>query len=582
VQAEQERARRDSEVRQLEQAVQESERQLQLLGPMVDDLRASLKDETDALASLKRELEEERGRRRSAELRVENLTELVAQMEKRGAEALGEERGEREALEATVSGLKELVARAEGDLRREAEARQAAEARLRQMEQQLEANNVRFEEEERRLRAMARESADLEALVESKSAEVAERLQAEAALNARIQEMGERFQDKEAESQRWRGELRALQTTIKERGVKGEKEAARLRKKLDTMEDVASMSKQLSEYQRAIEARESRLAEIEQKIKAAVQTRGPEGGARAPGSAGRAVASLGGANAPEAEPRREPEPTPAAAPAAAAGPCFSVCSIPHPAKEEKGGEDAYFISREAGVFGVADGVSGWAELGVDPALYSSELMGRVGRAAPAAPAGAQGLRAVLDASFREMESPGSTTVSVARVTAGRQLEVASLGDSGVAVLRETDAAGWRVVWRSKAQSHAFNMPYQLSSEAEESDSPADAQVAAVGLERGDVVVAASDGLWDNMHNAELCAAVGEHLAGREGPGEGLAEAIGRVAARHAQDPEYASPFMQEAFEQGELEVSVWDKLRGAAPTGGKLDDITVVAARVAP
>ena len=52
-----------------------------------------------------------------------------------------------------------------------------------------------------------------------------------------------------------------------------------------------------------------------------------------------------------------------------------ACVIPHPDKMEKGGEDAFFISERGYCLGVADGVGGWAEIGVDPGLYSKELMG---------------------------------------------------------------------------------------------------------------------------------------------------------------------------------------------------------------
>lgn len=51
--------------------------------------------------------------------------------------------------------------------------------------------------------------------------------------------------------------------------------------------------------------------------------------------------------------------------------------IPHPDKKDKGGEDAFFSSRWysllISVLAVADGVGGWNELGVDPALYSRKL-----------------------------------------------------------------------------------------------------------------------------------------------------------------------------------------------------------------
>lgn len=42
---------------------------------------------------------------------------------------------------------------------------------------------------------------------------------------------------------------------------------------------------------------------------------------------------------------------------------------------ESGGEDAFFISRVGcGALGVADGVGGWAEEGVDASAYSRGLM----------------------------------------------------------------------------------------------------------------------------------------------------------------------------------------------------------------
>lgn len=44
---------------------------------------------------------------------------------------------------------------------------------------------------------------------------------------------------------------------------------------------------------------------------------------------------------------------------------------PHPEKAYKGGEDAVFTSDN--VLLVADGVGGWVESGIDPALYSKRL-----------------------------------------------------------------------------------------------------------------------------------------------------------------------------------------------------------------
>jgi serine/threonine protein phosphatase PrpC len=40
----------------------------------------------------------------------------------------------------------------------------------------------------------------------------------------------------------------------------------------------------------------------------------------------------------------------------------------------QGGEDAYFLSEDGQVVGVADGVGGWALSGIDSGLYSKSLM----------------------------------------------------------------------------------------------------------------------------------------------------------------------------------------------------------------
>ena len=52
-------------------------------------------------------------------------------------------------------------------------------------------------------------------------------------------------------------------------------------------------------------------------------------------------------------------------------------NTPHPEKVDKGGEDAWFIRVDAnggGAFGVADGVGGYDEFGVDSGLFSKRLM----------------------------------------------------------------------------------------------------------------------------------------------------------------------------------------------------------------
>ena len=57
----------------------------------------------------------------------------------------------------------------------------------------------------------------------------------------------------------------------------------------------------------------------------------------------------------------------------------------------------------------------------------------------------------------------------------------------------------------QVQQHRFNMPLQLACEEllPGADGPADADVYEIDLEPGDVLVAATDGLFDNMWDRQL-------------------------------------------------------------------------------
>jgi hypothetical protein len=57
---------------------------------------------------------------------------------------------------------------------------------------------------------------------------------------------------------------------------------------------------------------------------------------------------------------------------------LQAASIPDPIKKA-GGEDAHFIleGNDRYAVGVADGVGGWSEVGVDSGVYSRALMNKV-------------------------------------------------------------------------------------------------------------------------------------------------------------------------------------------------------------
>ena len=69
--------------------------------------------------------------------------------------------------------------------------------------------------------------------------------------------------------------------------------------------------------------------------------------------------------------------------------------------------------------------------------------------------------------------------------------MANLGDSGLMIMRE----GARI-FRTKEQQHEFDLPYQLGTDAKVSAK--DATFEQVLIKKGDIVIVASDGLWDNL------------------------------------------------------------------------------------
>ena len=102
---------------------------------------------------------------------------------------------------------------------------------------------------------------------------------------------------------------------------------------------------------------------------------------------------------------------------------------------------------------------------------------------------------------------------------------------------------------------------------------------------GDIIVLATDGLFDNVFDEEIASICTHALASdRRGPGGGagleadaraLAEAVAFTAHRYAQDPHQRTPWSVAASETGMSWARFFTK------GGGKMDDVTVVVAIVA-
>jgi len=191
----------------------------------------------------------------------------------------------------------------------------------------------------------------------------------------------------------------------------------------------------------------------------------------------------------------------------------------------KSGQDAFFVSRVGSspgevALGVADGVGGWMDSGVDPADFSHAFCDYMAAAAheykPGAGSPPLTARQLMQKGYEAVcHDPtikaGGSTAIVGLLGESGTLEVANLGDSGFVLLRLNG-----VQYSSEPQTHAFNTPFQLSvvppsmllraaafGGAQLMDQPRDAEVTRHALRHGDVLVFASDGLWDNLFNQDI-------------------------------------------------------------------------------
>lgn len=236
------------------------------------------------------------------------------------------------------------------------------------------------------------------------------------------------------------------------------------------------------------------------------------------------------------------------------------CYLPHPDKEETGGEDAHFICVDEQAIGVADGVGGWAERGVNSGLYSRELMSNSVTAVQEEPKGSVDTARVLEKAHSITKAEGSSTACILALNE-HGIHAINLGDSGFMVVRDGST-----IFRSPVQQRGFNYTYQLESGGG-GDLPSSGQVFTVPVAPGDVIIAGTDGLFDNLYSNEITSVVVHAMRAGFGP-QVTAQKIAALARQRAQDKNRQTPFSTAAQDAGWLYY------------GGKLDDITVVVSYV--
>lgn len=238
------------------------------------------------------------------------------------------------------------------------------------------------------------------------------------------------------------------------------------------------------------------------------------------------------------------------------------CYLPHPDKEDTGGEDAHFICADAQAIGVADGVGGWADVGVNAGIFARELMSNTVTAIQEEPKGSIDPSRVLEKAHSITKAKGSSTACIIALTDQQGLHAINLGDSGFMVVRDGCT-----IFESPPQQHGFNFTYQLES-GSGGDLPSSGQVFTIPVAAGDVIIAGTDGLFDNLYNNEVTAVVVHAVRAGLEP-QVAAQKIAALARQRALDKNRQTPFSTAAQDAGFRYY------------GGKLDDITVVVSYIA-
>ena len=130
-------------------------------------------------------------------------------------------------------------------------------------------------------------------------------------------------------------------------------------------------------------------------------------------------------------------------------------------------------------------------------------------------------RHIMKEAYRKVDAHGSSTACIA-VIQNKILKVANLGDSTWILVRYSFSENKsKVLLKTEEQQHNFNAPYQLSNLPENlksvgifdseystkpkfwKDKPSDSVLYQWKVEEGDIVIWATDGLFDNLFINEI-------------------------------------------------------------------------------
>lgn len=195
---------------------------------------------------------------------------------------------------------------------------------------------------------------------------------------------------------------------------------------------------------------------------------------------------------------------------------------------------------------------------------------------------------IIAQAYERVSFVGSATALVC-VLNERELSCANIGDSGFLLVRFDDKDNPFVILQSKVQQHVFNTPYQLakipsSMEIEYGlqqqfispdeiseilleyenldfcqDAPESAQLYQTTIQEGDLLILATDGLFDNLFLDEIMKiikiTINSRTHSKVQPRE-ITNAIALKAYERSKSHLDKSPFSQELKKNGEPDTMV--------------------------
>ncbi|KAF0986468.1 hypothetical protein HZS_6190 [Henneguya salminicola] len=244
------------------------------------------------------------------------------------------------------------------------------------------------------------------------------------------------------------------------------------------------------------------------------------------------------------------------------------------------GEDSAFtlLSSRYSLFGIADGVGSYREVGIDPSLFSSSLMKCCSRKSSTVIKNQElpDCKQIIAEGYNQLMASekkiyGGSTINITCFDhQSGELSISNLGDSKVMVIQPSK----KKLFSTNSQQHYFNCPYQLSITPKNiiQTNPPNALLKteefSLNLCHRDIIIIGTDGFFDNIFKDDILKITKKYNYERENL-SAYYHTLLDTARKYAFDSNKLCPFGIECLRKQNHQF-----------TGGKKDDISLIVAIV--